>query len=359
MAEGAERPAVEAFEERCVEATVRLTHAMFPTVVLLVQALDCPVEIWKRLERQYEKRMAASKLSLVQKYFGAKMAEGESAEKHLLNMSELCDRLAAMELPVPEEFQPLMILASLPSSYTAIVQTLGSQAGKLDLSHVTSTIMDEKARRRNNGGHATDTKALISHGGQPNRNSARRVQCYNCEKLGHFSRDCTEPPREHSQQSAPAQRGGGSRPKNHKSFSHRKPHHKARVAVVEDEEENPEPFCFCTGLERGVNAEEWVVDSGATTHMTWDKGVFVTFAALQDMPSARLGDGRTVKAEGKGSVRLRVSNNNDAECVIRLSSVLLVPDLSCNLFRCETSPTKGTRCCLTMSLVASSRRTTR
>ena len=158
MAEGAERPAVEAFEERCVEATVRLTHAMSPTVVLLVQALDCPVAIWKRLERQYEKRTAASKLSLVQKYFGAKMAEGESAEKHLLNMGELCDRLAAMELPVPEEFQPLMILASLPSSYTAIVQTLGSQAGKLDLSHVTSTIMDEEAWRRNNGGHATDTK---------------------------------------------------------------------------------------------------------------------------------------------------------------------------------------------------------
>ena len=190
MAEGAERPAVEAFEERCVEATVRLTHAMSPTVVLLVQALDCPVEIWKRLEGQYEKRTAASKLSLVQKYFGAKMAEGESAEKHLLNMSELWDRLAAMELPVPEEFQPLMILASLPSSYTAIVQTLGSQAGKLDLSHVTSTIMDEEARRS----HATDTQALISHGGQPNRNSARRVQCYNCEKLGHFSRDCTEKP---------------------------------------------------------------------------------------------------------------------------------------------------------------------
>ena len=65
--------------------------------------------------------------------FGAKMAEGESAEKYLLNMSELWDRLAAVELPVPEEFPPLMILASLPASYTAIVQTLGSQAGKLNL----------------------------------------------------------------------------------------------------------------------------------------------------------------------------------------------------------------------------------
>ena len=77
--------------------------------------------------------------------------------------------------------------------------------------------------------------------------------------------------------------------------------------------------------------------------MTWDKGVFVTFAALHDMPSVRLGDGRTVKAEGKGSVRLRVSNNNDAECVIRLSSVLLVPDLSCNLFSVRDITDKGNK----------------
>ena len=119
LAEDAGQAAKDAFEEKCIDATMRLTHAMYPTVVLLVQALDCPVKFWNRLERQYEKRTAASKLSLVQKYFGAKMAEGESAEKHFLNMSELCDRLTAVELPVPEEFQPLMILASLPASNTA------------------------------------------------------------------------------------------------------------------------------------------------------------------------------------------------------------------------------------------------
>ena len=59
--------------------------------------------------------------------------------------------------------------------------------------------------------------------------------------------------------------------------------------------------------------------------------------------SVRLGDGRTVKAEGKGSVRLCVSNNNDAECVIRLSSVLLVSDLSCNLFSVRDITDKGNK----------------
>ena len=108
-------------------------------------------------------------------------------------------------------------------------------------------------------------------------------------------------------------------------------------------EEDPNDFCFCTGFERGVKAEEWVVDSGATTHMTWDKGVFVTYAAMEDMPNVRLGDGRHVKAEGQGSVRLRVKDDKDAERVNHLSSVLFVPDLSYNLFSVRDITDKGNR----------------
>ena len=114
------------------------------------------------------------------------------------------------------------------------------------------------------------------------------------------------------------------------------------MAFLSDEED-PDAFCFCTGLQKGVNAEEWVVDSGARTHMTWDKGVFVTYATMEDMPNVRLGDGRHVNAEGRGSVCLRVKDDRDAERVIRLSSVLYVPDLSCNLFSVRDITDKGNR----------------
>ena len=69
--------------------------------------------------------------------------------------------------------------------------------------------------------------------------------------------------------------------------------------------------------------------------------MFVVYAAMDDMPSVKLGDGRHVKAEGRGSVRLRVRDNKDTECVIRLSSVLFVPDLSCNLFSVRDIMDKG------------------
>ena len=54
LADGAEQGVKDAFEEKCIDATMRLTYAMSPTGVLLVQALDCPVKICDRLERQYE-----------------------------------------------------------------------------------------------------------------------------------------------------------------------------------------------------------------------------------------------------------------------------------------------------------------
>ena len=93
-----------------------------------------------------------------------------------------------------------------------------------------------------------------------------------------------------------------------------------------------------------MKAEEWVVDSGATMHMTWDKGVYVTYIAMDDMPSVRIGNGRMVKAKVRGSVRLRVKDNIlEAEHVIRLSSVLFVPDLSCNLFSDRSITDKGNR----------------
>ena len=50
-----------------------------------------------------------------------------------------------------------------------------------------------------------------------------------------------------------------------------------------------------------------------------------------------------MKAEGRGSVCLRVKNNRETERVIRLSSVLYVPDLSCNLSSVRDITDKGNR----------------
>ena len=78
------------------------------------------------------------------------------------------------------------------------------------------------------------------------------------------------------------------------------------------------PFSFCTRPQKGVKAEEWIVDSGATTHMTWDKGVFVTYAAMEDMPSVQLDgtadrqpDEALVTAQPSSDLWQRLAHVND------------------------------------------------
>ena len=47
LATSAQQGEKDSFEERSIDATMRLTCAMSPAVVLLVQSLDCPVKIWE------------------------------------------------------------------------------------------------------------------------------------------------------------------------------------------------------------------------------------------------------------------------------------------------------------------------
>ena len=67
----------------------------------------------------------------------------------------------------------------------------------------------------------------------------------------------------------------------------------------------------------------WIIDSGASDHMTGDEKFFSTYNPCYKNLTVRIADGSLSKVAGTGSVR--VSKN------ITLDSVLLVPKLNCNL----------------------------
>ena len=48
----------------------------------------------------------------------------------------------------------------------------------------------------------------------------------------------------------------------------------------------------------------WIIDSGATSHMCWDKESFTTLNHLQNSIDVVLGDGRAFTATGKGEIVL-------------------------------------------------------
>jgi len=90
-----------------------------------------------------------------------------------------------------------------------------------------------------------------------------------------------------------------------------------------------------------VPDDKWLVDSGASSHMTPKGGYFTNYRSFSTPEKVGLGDGRVVEAVGVVTVRLnmlfKVSDNKRAV----MYDVLHVSKLSCNLFSVRAAAKRG------------------
>ena len=75
-------------------------------------------------------------------------------------------------------------------------------------------------------------------------------------------------------------------------------------------------------------SDNWLVDSGATSHIIPNRYWF--YFLISHRVSVRLVNGLAIYSEGKGTVVFIPRKNN--ESTVHLSDVLFVPELGCNLF---------------------------
>ncbi|GAU26253.1 hypothetical protein TSUD_224440 [Trifolium subterraneum] len=124
------------------------------------------------------------------------------------------------------------------------------------------------------------------------------VQCYNCQKYGHFADEC--------------------RSKNESQDD------EARVAK-QDESENP-VMLMVTTKEYQRCGEEWYLDSGCSTHMTGRRDWFSSFDQSH-RNKVKFANDSTLNAEGVGVVCIRSKNGDQAF----INDVLYIPGIKCNL----------------------------
>ena len=74
------------------------------------------------------------------------MKEGSSIEKHLQRMKKLTARLAAIGAPIAEEDQLVILLGSLPKSYSIMVTVLESRSDNVSLDYVQQALVLEEQK---------------------------------------------------------------------------------------------------------------------------------------------------------------------------------------------------------------------
>ena len=85
----------------------------------------------------------------------------------------------------------------------------------------------------------------------------------------------------------------------------------------------------------GTPSKEWIIDSGASRHMTPDRGLFVSMMLIRT--TVRVADGTVILSIGRGDVLVRMRNGEK----IRLTEVLFVPELDTNLLSIRALQAKG------------------
>ena len=162
IAEDATAEVKAKFNKNSQKALTNIVLAMASSQIYLIQNCEKPNDAWKKLQEHFEAGTLATKLHLRKQYFRMEMEDGSSVDSHLRAMKEITDRLAAIGSPISEEDQVMTLLGSLPSSYAALVTTLGAQVDKITWSVAEHSLRDEETRRKGtNSTSETTTTALF------------------------------------------------------------------------------------------------------------------------------------------------------------------------------------------------------
>ena len=133
------------FNKRSQKAFSTMIMSVSSLQLYLITSHEEPRRVWMALKNHFERDTLVNKLILIKQYFRMDMAEGTSMEVHIKTLKEIIDRLAAINAPIAEEDQVVILLGSLPPSYSTLVTALKARDA-VTLSYVQKSFIHKEQR---------------------------------------------------------------------------------------------------------------------------------------------------------------------------------------------------------------------
>jgi len=278
-------------------------------------------EAWHTLKSYHQKASLTNQVYLLKRLCNMRLEESGDMEAHINRTLNMVDELAALGEVLKEKLIIAMLLASLPESYSTLVTALETRAeDELTLQLVKGKLIDEDRRRKDMRGYenkSEDTALKISHKHatqQKQVQKSKEFSCFFCKKQGHMKKDCTK----------------------YKRWKE----NKEKANTVSNKNQGPD-FCFgVTDDNKVMNYQGWYVDSGATSHMTNNKGFFKDIYSC-DTDEVKVASGRYLKVHGIGGGSITCQNDKGKHTSVNVKDVLFVPDLRESLLSVKKLTEKG------------------
>ncbi|POM66197.1 Putative retroelement, partial [Phytophthora palmivora] len=269
------------FKRKSRKALAIICLAMEDSQLPLVRSAKDAYDAWSRMEGHFEKKSLANKLFLRRRFFTTMMGEGDDVLEHINKVKTLAEQLDAVGAPVSEDDLVITLLASL------------------------------NLKRKEQGGGAEGTahgQTLMTscNGKSKGRQAQKTSACHYRGEQGHWIAKCPVRIRENAERQRPQR------------------------ANVADDDEDCGDYLFSVGGGTSKSSEVWLVDSGATQHMTYSKEYMKNYKKMTPV-DVHLTDDGVVQAVGSGDIVMSMKTPRGIKKGV-LTKVWHIPKLSRNLF---------------------------
>ena len=297
---------------------------------------DDPAVIWKNLVEHFESKSAFKIFHLQNQLAQLKLTDKEDPITWVRQRVKLYEQLAQLGKKVEDDDQCMATLILLPKLYMPLVTSLTTQLtqGALNMKQLrdflenyrktskVDAVHEERAYTASAGGRGCSKFRGRSRSGQSGRgkfggnrregakSGSSGWKCFRCGGIGHMMKDCPSPD------------------ENQTKWSHHAAHSTFLASAI---------LCESSYDKRVI------MDSGATSHMTYNKDWLTNFKVVNPPEVVALGDGQRVFAHGIGTLAVKLQFDDDMIHTADMRSCLFVPDLSFSLFSVKYVTADGTK----------------
>ncbi|KAG8498352.1 hypothetical protein CXB51_007022 [Gossypium anomalum] len=266
--------------------------------------------LWKRLEQICMSKTLTSKLHMKQRLYAHRLEEGASVHKHLIVFKEILSNLEAMEVQYDKEDLGLILLCSLPPSYSTFRDTILYSRESLTVDEVydsltsydkmkhlvvkpdsqgESLIARERQDRNadNNRGKTQEQNPRGKYKGR-SKSSNRGKTCNFCKKKWHIKSEC------YKLQNKIKREATNQKGKQLENFG--------EADVVEDYSDGE---LLVASVNDSKVSEEWILDSGCTFHMSPNRDWFTTYETVSECV-VLMGNNASCKIASVGTIKVKM-----------------------------------------------------
>lgn len=297
-----------AWKIRDNKALAMITLSVNKSELIHIKECKSSNQAWNKLESIYRANNPARKVNLFKQLVRFRFASNEKYSVQINKFCSLAEDLKDVDVNIPEELLSIFLLCSLPNEMENFVVAIESRDNLPNLDQLKNKILEEEQRRFETVNFENDQVFLVKN---TNNNFAKNdprvkykdklknIVCFGCGKRGHMRSQCMNQNR--------------------------------------NDDDNGNSGCAMTVVNsclNNANNVDWVLDSGASSHICRDKNLFSVLNVYKS--NVWLPSGQNVMVKGIGEVCLTISGKKYS-----LKDVLYVPDLKCNLLSVRKMAKKG------------------